>query len=215
MRIRKRAGSALLVVTASALAIGLSATMALATTATLTVKVSGSSSTGTVTASSSKTVLTDNGVSVTCTSSKATSVIKNGTHMGTSPVGIGTVTKLSFSGCTGPLGGVTVTVHSLPYKLSIDSKTVSGKTDGIISGVNTFVSTTGCSFTTSGSAPGFYNNGNHTLNMTSKLPITPLNKAQLTISGVSGCAGLIHNGDHPTYTATYTVSPTSLKITSS
>ena len=216
MTLRKRAGGALFTVTAAALAIGFGATQAFAAT-TLTVKVTGSSSTGTITASSSKTVLTDprSGVSVTCTSSKTTATVKNGTHTGTSPVQIGTVTKLSFSSCTSVTGAVTVTVMALPYKLQIDSKTVSGKTDGIVSGVSTHVSTTGCSFNTTGSAPGFYNNSTHTLTQTPKLPITPLNKAQLTVSGVSGCAGLVVNGDHPTFTGTYTVTPTSLKITSS
>ena len=213
---RNGLGRILFTGTAAALAIGFGATQALAAT-TLTVKVSGSSSTGTVTASSTKTTLTDprSGISVTCTSSKTTATVKNGTTTGTSPVQIGTVTKLSFSGCTGPTGAVTITVMALPYKLKIDSKTVSGKTDGIVSGVSTHVSTTGCSFNTTGSAPGFYNNGTHTLTQTPKLPVTPLNKAQLTVSGVSGCAGLVMNGDHPTFTGAYVTSPSSLKITSS
>jgi len=213
---RRSIGRITFVGAAAALAIGFGATQVLAAT-TLTVKVSGSSSTGTVTASSTKTVLTDprSGVAVTCTSSKTTAVVKNGTHTGTSPVQIGTITKLSFSSCTSVTGAVTVTVLALPYKLKIDSKTVSGKTDGIVSGVSTHVSTTGCSFNVTGSAPGFYNNGTHTLTQTPKLPITPLNKAQLTVSGVSGCAGLVVNGDHPTFKGTYTVTPSSLKITSS
>lgn len=216
MGILRRTGSVLFLGSATAAVIALTAGPALAAT-TLTVKVTGSSSTGTVTASSSKTVLTDprSGVSVTCTSSKSTATVKNGTHTGTSPVQVGTVTKLSFTGCTGPTGAVTITVMALPYKLSVDSKTVSGKTDGIVSGISTHVSTTGCSFNTTGSAPGFYNNSNHTLNQTPKLPITPLNSAKLTVSGVSGCAGLVLNGDHPTFTGTYTATPTTLKITSS
>jgi len=42
--------------------------------------------------------------------------------------------------------------------------------------------------------------------VTPKLPITALNKAQLTVSNVNGCAGVVNNGDHPTYVGTYTVS---------
>jgi len=38
------------------------------------------------------------------------------------------------------------------------------------------------------------------------LPNKPLNKAQLTVSGVSGCASLVSNGDHPTCKSTYTLS---------
>jgi hypothetical protein len=76
----------------------------------------------------------------------------------------------------------------------------------MITGVNTSVSTTGCSFNVTGSAPGFYTNSTHTLTLTPKLPITPLNKAQLTVSGVSGCSGLVNNGDHPAFNGSYKIS---------
>jgi hypothetical protein len=205
MRIRKRAGSALFVVAAAAAAIGLGATTALATSATLTVKVTGG---GTYTATSSKTVLTDNGVSVTCTGSKASGTIPTKTYTkATTPVTVGTSAKLSFSGCTGPLGAVTVKVNKLPYKVTVDSKTnAKGQTDGIITGANTSVSMTGCKFNVTGSAPGFYTNSSHTLSLTPKLPSKPLNSGQLTVSGVVGCASLVKNGDHPSYTSNYKVS---------
>jgi hypothetical protein len=205
MGIRKRVGRTAFVAAAAAAAIGLGATTALASTSTLTVKVTKG---GSYTASSSKTVLTDNGVSVTCTGSKASGSVPTKTYSNaTTPVTVGTSAKLSFSGCTGPLGAVTVKVNKLPYKVQTDSKTNSkGQTDGMISGANTSVSMTGCSFTVTGSAPGYYTNGSHTLTLTPKLPNKALNKAQLTISGVSGCAGLVSNGDHPSYTSTYTLS---------
>jgi hypothetical protein len=204
MRIRKRAGSALLVLAASATVVGLGATTALATSATLTAKVTGG---GSYTASSSKTTLTDNGVSVTCTGSKASGSIPTKTTKGSSPVTVGTAAKLSFSGCTGPLGAVTVKVNKLPYKVQVDSKTNSkGQTAGIVAGANTSVSMTGCSFAVTGSAPGYYTNSSHQLALTPKPPVKLLDKAQLTISKVSGCAGLVSNGDHPTYTSTYKIS---------
>jgi hypothetical protein len=202
---RKGLGRILFTGTAAALAIGFGATSALATTATLTVKVTGG---GSYTASSSSTVLTDNGVSVTCTGSKAGGKIATKTYTSkTSPVQVGTATSLSFTGCTGPLGAVTVTVNSLPYKVKVDSATnSSGQTDGMVTGVNTAVSMTGCSFNVTGAAPGYYTNSGHTLTLTPTLPIKALNKAQLTVSGVSGCAGLVNDGDHPTYKSTYKVS---------
>jgi hypothetical protein len=205
MRIRKRAGSALFVVAASAAAIGLGATTALATSATLTVKVTGG---GSYTATSTKTVLTDNGVSVTCTGSKATGSIPTKTYTNaTTPVTVGTSATLNFTGCTGPLGAVTVKVNKLPYHVTVDSKTnAKGQTDGLITGANTSVSMTGCSFNVIGSAPGFYTNSSHTLSLTPKLPNKPLNSGQLTVSNVNGCAGLVNNGDHPTYKSTYKVS---------
>jgi len=209
---RRSIGRTLFTGTAVALAIGFGASSALATTATLTVKVTGG---GTYTASSTKTVLTDNGVSVTCTGSNAGGSIPTKTYTGaTSPVKVGTSASLSFTGCTGPLGMVTVTVNKLPYSVKVDSKTVSGKTDGMVTGVNTAVSMTGCSFNVTGSAPGFYTNSTHTLTLTPTLPTKPLNTARLTISNVNGCAGLVNNGDHPTYKSTYKVSR-AIVITSS
>jgi hypothetical protein len=56
-----------------------------------------------------------------------------------------------------------------------------------------------------GSAPGFYTNSKHTLTLTPKPPVKLLVKGQLTISNVTGCAGAVNNGDHPTYVATYKV----------
>ena len=208
---RKRIGKILFTGAAAALAIGFGASSALA--ATLTVKVTSG---GTYTAKATSTVLTDNGVSITCTGSTASGSIPTKTYTSaTVPVKVGTVAKLGFTGCTGQLGGVTVTVNRLPYSVKVDSKTNgSGQTDGMITGVNTSVSMTGCSFNVTGSAPGFYTNSSHKLSLTPTLPIKPLTTAQLTISGVSGCAGLVANGDHPTYKSTYTVSR-AIKITAS
>jgi hypothetical protein len=209
MTLIKRASNILFTVAAAGAVVGMSAAPAMAAT-TLKVKVSNG---GSYTAKASKTVLKDGQVSVTCTSTSTTPAsttsgkVPTGTHTGTSPVKIGTAAKLAFHNCSGPLGVVHTTVMNLPYAISVDSKTNStGQTDGIISGAKVKVSMTGCSFIVTGSVPGFYTNGTHKLSVTNKLPITPLNKAQLTVSGVSGCAGVVVNGDHPTYTSTYTVS---------
>jgi len=209
MTLIKRASNVLFTLAAAGAVVGLSAALAMAAT-TLKVKVSNG---GSYTATSSKTVLSDNGVNVTCTSSgttpasKTSGKVPTGTHTATSPVKVGTAAKLSFNNCQGPLGPVHTTVMNLPYTISVDSKTNSkGQTDGIISGAKVKVSMTGCSFIVTGSVPGFYTNGTHKLSVTNKLPITPLNKAQLTVSSVSGCLNLVNNGDHPTYVSTYTVS---------
>jgi hypothetical protein len=213
MRILKRAGSGLFVGAAATFAIGLGATTALAAT-TLHVTVTGG---GTYTAKSTKTVLTDNGINATCSgtnASTASGTISSATHTGTSPVKVGTAAKLAFNNCTSPFGPVAVKVNALPYSVKVDSVTnSSGQTDGMITGVNNTVSVGNpvvCKFTVTGSAPAVYSNSKHTLTLepSSKLPIKPLNTATLTISGASaGCAaGGISNGDHPTFTATFTVS---------
>jgi hypothetical protein len=211
MTLVKRASNVLFTVAAAGAVVGLSAAPAMAST-TLKVKVSNG---GTYTAKASKTVFTDKTVSVTCTSttttpaSKATGTVPTATTTGTSPVKIGTVSTLAFHNCTGPLGKVTTKVNSLPYALKVDSTTNStGQTDGMITGINVHLSMTGCSFNATGRSPGFYTNGTHKLTMTktSSLPIKPLNTARLTVSSVSGCGGLVVNGDHPTFKGVYTVS---------
>jgi len=213
MRILKRAGGGLFVVAASTFAIGLGATTALAAT-TLHVTVTNG---GTYTAASTKTVLTDNGVSTTCSgtgASTASGTISSATLTGTSPVKVGTTAKLAFKNCTSPFGPVAITVNKLPYSVKVDSVTnSSGQTDGMITGVNNTVkvgSPVLCTFTVTGSAPGVFSNTKHTLTLEPKLPIKPLNTAQLTISNAtpatSCAAGGLHNGDHPTFTATFTVS---------
>lgn len=216
MRIRKRAGSVLFTVTTAALTVGLGATTALAAT-TLTVKVANG---GTYKATAPTTVLRDNGASVACSStpttkaSAATGSIPTGTHTGTSPVTIGTVAALNFKNCTGPLGSVSIKVNNLPYSVKVDSATNSaGQTDVMIAAVNASVSMKGCSFTVTGAAPGFYTNSTHKLSMKPHLPITPVNKAQLTVSGVTGCAGVVKKGDHPTFSANYTINR-AIKISS-
>jgi hypothetical protein len=219
MTMRKRVGSVLITLSAAALAVGMSASTAMAAT-TLKVKVTNG---GSYTAKAGSTVLTDNGVKVTCKTSgttpasKGTGKIPTGTHTATSPVKVGTVATLNFKHCTGPLGAVTTTVKALPYSVKVDSTTTStGKTDGMITGIKVKVATGPCSFLVTGNSPGYYNNSDHTLHMTTtgKLPKKPLNSARLTVSNVSNCLGEVHNGDHPTYVGTYKISR-AIKIHSS
>ena len=175
MAIRKRVGRVLFTAAAAAAVVGLTVGPALATTTHLTVKVKGG---GSYTATAKTTVLTDNGVSVTCKtmgktpSSKASGKISSGTYRGSAPLKVGTATKLAFNNCTGPLGAVTTTISGTPYLVKANSTTNSkGDTDALITGTNVHVSMTGCSFNVTGSSPGYFSNKKHTLNMTSKLPV--------------------------------------------
>ena len=126
-------------------------------------------------------------------------------HAGDSPVKIGSVSGWAFHNCNGPTGPfATFKVKSLPYSIAADSTTNgSGETDLIIRGINFLIVWSGCEFTLTGSAAGYYRNSKHALTMTPKLPIKPLNNAQLTVKNVNGCAGLPSNGDHFTIKATY------------
>jgi hypothetical protein len=217
MAITKRVGGVILAAAAAAAVVGATAGPALAAT-TLTATVNSG---GTITATASKTVLSDGSAgSVTCTTSGktaasvATGSVKNGTYKGASPLKVGSTSKLSFNHCTGPLGAVTNKVVKTPT-IQVDSATNSkGETDGIMSGVEVDVSMTECTFEVTGSAPGYFDNSNHTLVMTTKLPVKALNKAQLTIGDVDGCLGVITNGQHPTYSGTYSINlKISIKVT--
>jgi hypothetical protein len=182
-----------------------------ATATTNVVTVTGG---GTLAASAAKTVLTDGEVSVTCSASTASTTIGNGTSSAKAPHPIGIAADLTFSKCTGPLGKVTTTPADEPYPVNVNSATTSGATATTISDIDVNVAMTGCSFTVTGSAPGDYSNSSHTLAMTPKPKPKGLTKAELTVSNVSGCAGLVKNGDHPTYTSSYKLSRATLSIKS-
>jgi hypothetical protein len=210
MTIRKRVGSVLFTAAAAAAVVGMSVGPALAST-TLSVKVSHG---GKYTASAPTTNLADGPITVTCStvgkvpSSKGTGKLSNGTHRGKAPLSLGKVKGLSFNNCTSLGAGVTTKVVKEPT-LNVDSKTSrKGDTDAIITGVDVNVSTTGCSFTVTGDAPGYYSNSTHTLYMTpKKLPEKALTKGGLTISNVStgDCGGAVTDGQHPTYLASYKI----------
>jgi hypothetical protein len=83
-----------------------------------------------------------------------------------------------------------------------------------ISEIDVNVAMHGCSFTVTGSAPGYYSNSTRTLTMTPKPKPKPVTSAELSVSNVSGCFGLVKNGDHPPYTSSYKLSPATLSIKS-
>jgi hypothetical protein len=166
---------------------------------------------GNFTGTASKVVLSDasNGVdvNVTCSSkgntpaSTGTGSVPSGRQDGTAPFTIGSLKTLDFRNCAGPLGPVATKLGALPYSIEADSATnTKGQTDVIVGGISASVSMTACTFTVTGSVPGFYTNSTGTLTLTSKLPVMPLEQAQLTVSNVNGCAGVIRNGDHPVLT---------------
>jgi hypothetical protein len=198
MKLPTRARRAVFAALAAAVAVNLAATTAPASSTTLNAQVTGG---GAYTGSAHSVSVEPHGFTVTCSASGSTPAltasgsVPNGTKQGASPLKIGTAKTLSASNCTGPLGAVTMTFSKLPYPIKIDSVTNgSGQTDTIISGISAELLMTGCTFTVTGAMPGYYTNGTGELNLTPDLPTAPLNKAQSTISDVSGCAGLVHKG---------------------
>jgi hypothetical protein len=195
---------------ATALAVGATAGVALAVAITFSISPGGA-----ITASAGTTKLHDVNTNQTlqCTSSKSSGTLKRG-H-GISGANLGSITKLTFSGCTGPLNlTFNVTNSGFPWTLHGTAfNATSGVTTGNITGIKSHLSGTGCSADVRGA----------TASSTGKVKVTYTNsthKLKVLASGgtlhvfnVNGCAGLINNGDATQFTGTYTVSPTQ-KITS-
>jgi len=207
MTILKRAGSALVTGVALAGMLALSASAAGAATnarvaATWTVKPGGA-----ITAKAGKTTLTDKntGSQLSCTSSSGKGTVKKGS--GLSGTGIGSITALTFSNCTGPLG-LTFTVKTTHFPWHLNAKTFSsGVTHGTITGIHATLSGPSCSAVVDGTGASANNgmvNATYT-NSTGKLATT--GTGNLHVYNVSGCAGLINSGDSASFKGSYTVTP--------
>jgi hypothetical protein len=206
---RKHLTAVLLGSGAVAAALSLGASSALATArATWTVKPGGA-----VSASGSAQVKdASTGTVAKCTSLKLSGTLKKGS--GLSGTGIGTIKSAAFTGCS--VGGiaVTVTTHGLPWKLNATSYNAStGVTKGSISGIDLKATNPLCNATLDGTGAG-KNNGKTNLTYTnSSGKINLVGTGNLHSYAVSGCAGLINNGDVQKASGTQTVSPKQ-KITS-
>jgi len=204
MAILKRTYGILFAGAATAAVIGLSAAPAFAAT-TWTVSPGGA-----ITAKSGKTTLTDTTTDtvLTCKSSSTSATLKSGS--GLKGAGLGSITAVTFKTCTGPLSlTFTVTTNALPWKLNAKSyNSTTGVTTGTITGIDATLSGADCSATVDGTAAGADNGevkATYT-NSTGKLKVKTTG-GNLHIYDVSGCAGLIADGDATTFSATYTVSP--------
>jgi hypothetical protein len=187
---------------ATALAVGASAGVALALAITFSISPGGA-----ITAKAGTTTLTDTktGSVLSCVSSSSSGTLKTG-H-GISGASLGTISKLSFSTCTGPLN-LTFTVANSGFPWTLHGTSFkSGVTTGSITGIKSKLSGPSCSATVGGataSAKGMvkvtYTNSSGAL----KVLATGGN---LHVFNVQGCAGLINSGDPTQFVGTYTVSP--------
>jgi hypothetical protein len=199
---RKRLTTVLLG-SAAALALGLGTTTAMASSVagTWTVKPGGA-----VKASGSGQVKdTKTGTTAKCTSIKLAGTAKKGS--GLSGQGIGTVTSASFTGCTIATVAVTVKVNGLPWKLNAASFK-SGVTTGTISGIDLKATAPGCSATLDGTGAG-KNNGVTKITYTNSSGKIKLlgPGGNLHTYAVSGCFGLVANGDPEQASGTETLTP--------
>lgn len=198
-----RTGIARVLVTgaAAAAALALSATTAFASSATTKFTVSPG---GKYTASAGKTILKDNKSKtvLTCKSASAKGTLKKG--KGLAGAKIGSITSSAFNKCTGPLSLTFKVKQGGTWELNVTKyNRKTGVATGNISNVKATLSGTGCSATVTGATDATYTN------KTGILAVKAVAKSghTLKISKVSGCAGLISNGDTSDFTGSYKISP--------
>jgi hypothetical protein len=209
MALRNRLSRRILITgAATAATIGVTAGVALAVAITFTITPGGA-----ITAKAGTTTLTDTktGSVLTCKSSSSSGTLKKGS--GISGSDLGSITKLTFSGCTGPLGlTFTVADKHFPWTLGGTSYK-NGVTTGSISGIEAQLTGSGCSAFVAGTTATTPGKVNVTYsNSTGKLSVLTTG-GTLHVWKVNGCAGLINSGDSTTFKGVYTVTPKQ-KITS-
>jgi hypothetical protein len=159
---------------------------------------------GPFTATSGKVTFGLGGSAYTCGSSKATGTFKksgSGTH-------IGRINTFKFSGCKGVTGLSFTITPTLPWYINVTGfDQTKGQVLGTISSIIATVSFSSCSFTVAGTSAtaGGTNKFVYT-NSTGGLDLLATG-GNLHAWNVSGCLGLISNGDPASYSADYSVKP--------
>jgi len=148
---------------------------------------------------------TKTGTVAKCTSIKITkATLKKGSGLSGSK--IGTINDPTFSGCTIATISVTVATEDLPWHLNAVSCSSKGVVTGTLTGVELAASAPGCSATLEGTTA---TNGKIKVtytNSTGALKLLPTG-GNLTAENVSGCFGLVNNGDPQDASGSLTVSP--------
>ncbi len=206
---RKRIGAIVLTGGAAALLMATTGPPSLATTARTWSVSPGGSFTA---AQSGHFTLTDTttGNSLTCSTTKGQGSFKSGS--GLPGAGIGRITSLSFTGCTGPKGlTFTMKTSHFPWILnavSYDPAITLGLTTGTITGIHATLSGTGCSATVDGTS-ATADNGMTQIHFHNSLDKFKLRHtaANLHVYNVSGCLKLIKSGDAITFSSAYLLTP--------
>ncbi|WP_353942326.1 hypothetical protein ABII15_12190 [Streptomyces sp. HUAS MG91] len=170
-------------------ALGLSVSSASATSlATFTVTGGGA-----YTATATNPTLSVPAATLQCATSTANGNVPNGTGLSGTP--IGTITGISFGGCT--VAGIpfTVTASALPWNINVTSMTGTNQANGTITGISATITGTGCNAKFAGSVTGNYTNNNHTLHVTGG--------GTLAAQAGASCLGLIKAGDKANFIGNY------------
>ncbi|GAA3987377.1 hypothetical protein GCM10023085_81780 [Actinomadura viridis] len=186
--------------------IGLAATPAMADDASWAV-VNG----GSVYAESVDTSLTvvRNSAKLTCDVVSANASIP--TTSGHSGVGIGTISSTTWDTCRGPLSLTFTVAHSGSWKLNaIQPTSTAGRSVGTVTNVVANISGPGCTATFSGGVPAYYDNSTGQLTFDPTAP-NPTG-VSVVASGVSGCLGIITNGDVGRFAGTFDTDPNNVDL---
>lgn len=205
MSLRKTKAIVLASAVAGVLALGATAASAAPTFSI----AAGSAPAGTSVAFTGATTGTSPQITLVDTTSNLTLTCDSGTAGGHATVGTGlpntglanvTGSTTTWTNCVGPLGLVLIPKGTGTWKLNATKYTAAtGVTTGTLAGAHATVSTsdgTSCVFKVAGSVPVTYTNS------TQVLAVSP-SKSNLKISGVTGCFGLINNGDVASFQANY------------
>ena len=189
-------------IAATVVAIGAAQAMA---APTYTVKI-GTTATGSGTytaASTTSLVLTDTtkNQTVTCASGTAAGAVP---HLGAATNPLATITSTTWgtsaSPCKGPAGlSFTVTQAGTWSLNGTVATTTGGVTAGQLTGVSATIAAPGCSFKVTGTVNGSFTNSSQVLAIAAT-------GSTLTTSAVSGCFGLVANGDAAKFVGSYKVS---------
>lgn len=154
-------------------------------------------------ASSDDTVLTNNGVALTCDLAEAEGDVYDDTS--TDPDHVGTITNTTWTNCSG--GGISFTVsHSGDWELYADSEDSNHVVSGHLENVKASISGFLCNATFEGTVRGTYDNAG-------TLTIDEPANGGLVATSVSGCFGIISTGNKPSFYGNFTVEdPSNLTI---
>jgi hypothetical protein len=161
---------------------------------------------GAVSGAAGSTTLKDSttGTTVTCSSSSASGTLGSGSGL-SNP--IGSIASITFNNCTGPLGITFSASVTGPFSLNANSYS-SGVTSGTITGIHGTLTSSLCSLVIDGTSATAHNGTVKATftNSTSTLKVLA-SGSTLHIYSVSGCFGLVNNGDAASFAGSYAISP--------
>jgi hypothetical protein len=125
---------------------------------------------------------------------------------------IGTIDNTTWTTCTGPFGLTFNVNHSGTWNINAVAPTADPAVSvGSITNISASISGPACSATFTGGVPGYYRNATGTLSVDPTAP-NPGN-VSLVASGVSGCLGIIQNGDTAQFTGNFAIDPDTIDLT--